>query len=497
LVTGGAARDRFAAARASAAATVAAGGQVLWLVPEQAVAEAVAAALAEGVPTLRWPSDGDEALRGALADEVARGTPVVVVGTYPALALPFAGLGDLIVWDGASASYKGLSGARSVARVDARALAAAAGARCTVVDPLATAELRAESAGGVHLELPRARPRAALVDLRSEPGWPLAAPLVRLLRQVAERGRQAVVIVPRRGFAAALGCRACGEVEMCPNCDLPLRWHARVGRLRCHRCGVERGAPVACSACGSSDLAPRPGAGTEWVAEAVRRAVPDLLVVQWDRDRREDPTPLLEGASGAIVGTTGVLRAPPLPNLALVALTSGDALLDHEDVRATESALRTLLVLPDLAGGDRRPLLVAQVHRPDHEVWRAWVAEDLDGAVADVMDGVARRREAFGYPPFRRWARVQVTHRERGRAAAAAQSIVEGLKAAGVPADDLLGPAPAAVARARGRYGFHAFVRAADDATLAARVARVDARPAPGATVRVDVDPYDVDVWLD
>ena len=141
-----------------------------------------------------------------------------------------------------------------------------------------------------------------------------------------------------------------------------------------------------------------------------------------------------------IVGTTGVLRAPPLPNLALVALTSGDALLDHEDVRATESALRTLLALPELAGGDRRPLLVAQVHRPDHEVWRAWVAEDLDGAIADVLQGVARRREAFGYPPFRRWARVQVAHRDRGRAAAAAHAIVERLQAAGVPAEDLLGP---------------------------------------------------------
>ncbi len=497
LVTGGSGRDRFLAARRAAAATVAAAGQVLWLVPEQAAADAVAAALAADLPTLRWPAGGDEAVRGALLEEVARGTPAVVVGTYPTLTLPFVGLGDVVVWDAASASYKGLSGARSVARVDARALAAAADARCIFVDPLATAELRAEVGEGPHLELPRARPRAAVVDLRREPGWPLTAPLVRLLRQVAERGRQAVVLAPRRGFAAALGCRACGEVEMCPNCDLPLRWHARIGRLRCHRCGVERGAPVACSACGSSDLAPRPGAGTEWVAEAVGRAVPDLVVVQWDRDRRDDPTPLLEGAAGAIVGTTGVLRAPPLPNLALVALTSGDALLDHEDVRATESALRTLLALPDLGGGDRRPLLVAQVHRPDHEVWRAWLAEDLDGAIEDVLVGVARRREAFGYPPFRRWARVQVTHRERGRAAAAAHAVVERLQAAGVPAEDLLGPAPAAVARVRGRYGFHAFVRAVDDATLATRVAWVDARPLPGATVRVDVDPYDVDVWLE
>ena len=92
---------------------------------------------------------------------------------------------------------------------------------------------------------------------------------------------------------------------------------------------------------------------------------------------------------------------------------------------------------------------------------------------------------------------MQVTHRERGRAAAAAQAVVERLRAAGVPMDDLLGPAPAAVARVRGRYGFHAFVRAEDDATLAARVAWIDPRPVPGAAVRVDVDPYDIESWLD
>jgi primosomal protein N' (replication factor Y) len=424
----------------------------------------------------------------------------------------------VVVWDAASASYKGFAGARSVARADARVLARAAAAAYAAADPLATSELRAEAgvrgvggapgaapgaapaaapSGSAHLALPRARPRSAVVDLRLEPGWPLAAPLVRLLRQVAERRRQAVLIVPRRGFAAALGCRACGEVVLCPNCDLPLRWHERVRRLRCHRCGFEQGPPLACPACGGEDLAPRPGAGTEWVAKALRDAVPGLEVVQWDRDRREDPTALLEGAPGALVGTTGVLRAPRLPQLALVALTAGDALLDHEDVRATESALRLLLALPDLAGGERRPLLVAQVHRPDHEVWRAWLDPELDAAVDRVLAGIDQRRAAFGYPPNRRWARVQVTHRDRAQASAAAHAVVDRLKAAGVPADDVLGPAPAPLARARGRYAFHAFVRAGTDDVLAERVARVDPRPAPGAVVRVDVDPYDIEGWLD
>jgi len=496
LISGGDAGDRWRATLPWLVEAVAAGRQALLLVPEHGQAERLSRAAARTVPTLRWGADLADDQRGAVAGELAAGTPALVVGTYPALALDLPGLARVAVWDAASGSHKQLAGARSVGRRDALELARAAGADWALVDPLATAELQAAGAART-LALPRPRPRGALLDLRRERGWPLCAPLVRLLRQVADRGRQALLIVPRRGYAAALGCRACGEVVMCPHCDLPLRWHARVERLRCHRCGVEAAAPDACPACGAPDLAPRPGAGTEWVAEAVRGVVPTLAVWRWDRDQRDDPAPLLAGEPGVMVGTTAALRLPPLPQLALVALTAGDALHDHEDVRAEERSLRVLLSLPDLAPPGRRPLLVAQVHRPEHEVWRTWLADDLDAAVDAFVARVIARRRRLGFPPARPWARLQVTHRDRATAAAAAHGVAGRLTAAGVPDDDVLGPAPAPVARARGRYAFHLLVRADDEATLASRLAHVDARPGGGVQVLVDVDPYDIETWLD
>jgi primosomal protein N' (replication factor Y) (superfamily II helicase) len=496
LLTGGDAKGRWAAAVDWLRPAVERGEQALLLVPETALAEPLARASAQRLPTLRWGSDLDDASRAALAAELAAGVAAVVVGTFPALALDLPRLARVLVWDAASGSYKGLAGARSVARSDALELARAAGAAWALVDPLGTAELRAIGAAR-SVALPRIAPRAVLLDLRREPGWPLSASLVRLLRQVAERGRQAVLLVPRRGYAAALGCRTCGELVMCPNCDLPLRWHQRVGRLRCHRCGVETAPPGSCPACRAEALAPRPGAGTEWVAEAVRGVLPGTPVWTWDRDHRDDPGPLLAGESGVLVGTQAVLRLPPLPQLSLVALTAGDALHDHEDVRAEEGSLRTLLTLPDLAPPGRRPLLVAQVHRPEHDVWRAWVDPDLDGAVDDFLARVMARREERGYPPARRWARVQLTHREPRAVAEAARALAGRLRTAGVPADDVLGPAPAPLARVRGRYAYHVFVRADDDAGLSARVAGIDLRPGGGVQVRLDVDPYDVETWLD
>ncbi|MBW6454306.1 MAG: hypothetical protein K0A98_00335 [Trueperaceae bacterium] len=496
LISGGDARARWRTTLPWLLGAVAAGRQALLLVPEQAQAETLSRAAAQAVPTLRWGADLADDQRAAVAGELAAGTPALLVGTYPALALDLPGLARVAVWDAASGSHKQLAGARSVGRRDALELARAAGAAWALVDPLATAELRAAGAER-EVALPRPRPRAALLDLRHETGWPLCAPLVRLLRQVAERRRQALLVVPRRGYAAALGCRSCGEVVMCPHCDLPLRWHARIERLRCHHCGYDSAAPDACPACGAPDLAPRPGAGTEWVAEAVHGVAPTLCVLRWDHDQRDDPAPLLAGEAGVVVGTTAALRLPPLPDLALVALTAGDALHDHEDVRAEERSLRVLLSLPDLASSERRPLLVAQVHRPEHEVWRTWLAEDLDGAVDAFIERVMARRRALGYPPARHWARVQLTHRDRAAAASAAHALAGRLLAAGVPEDDVLGPAPAPLARARGRYAFHVLVRADDEATLAARLAHVDARPGGGVRALVDVDPYDIETWLD
>src|SRR5690606_40147587 len=64
-----------------------------------------------------------------------------------------------------------------------------------------------------------------VADLNSSANWPLHPDLQLTLRQVRERSRQALVVVPRRGFSGAYGCNACGWQAPCPNCDLTLRFH--------------------------------------------------------------------------------------------------------------------------------------------------------------------------------------------------------------------------------------------------------------------------------
>ena len=490
LVHGGRRDERLAVLVAEVEAVVRARHQALVLMPEAAGVETLARRLAAAVPTLALHAEVESDLRRAVWREAAAGTPLALVGTYPALTAPLARLAQVHVWDAASSSHKLVAGTRGVTRRDAEVLADAAHAQRIAYDVVATAELRATRPERV-LALPYPPTRLATSDLRQSATWPLGGDLIRTLKQVAERGRQAVVVVPRRGFAAGLACRHCGAPVMCPHCDLPLRWHARRERLRCHQCGHTRPAPSGCAHCGGPELAPLPGAGTEWVAREVTRVVAPLPVWIVDADHRPDLEALYAGESGVVVGTTAALRLAPPPVVSLIAFTLGDALYGHEDFRAEEQALRTLLQAVEL-GGERRPLLLVQTFQSDHALWRAIAADDTGAAVSAFIDAVVARRARFGYPPASQWARIQVSHRDRGRAHAAATAAAATLRTAGVPDEALLGPVAAAIARVRDRYAVHLFVRAADDVTLAGWLGLLDMRPGDGVQVRVDVDPYDV-----
>ena len=495
LFHGGRSAQRLGALRALVEATVAEQHQALVVVPEAASIESVAASLALSVPTLALRADQPAQVRAAAWREAALGTPAAFVGTYPALAAPLSRLAHVHVWDAASPSYKLLFGTRSVVSRDAEALAEAARASLTWYDVLATAELRALPPRRVE-GLAYPPPRLVASDLRDSTTWPLGSDLIRVLRQVAERERQALVVVPRRGFAAGLACRSCGSPVMCPHCDLPLRWHAQRARLRCHQCGHARPAPDTCPECGGPELEPLPGAGTEWVKREVERVVRPLGVWQVDADHRPDLAPLFAGESGVVVGTSSVLRLPALPVLSLVAFTLGDALYSHEDFRAEELALRSLLQAADL-GGERRPLLLVQTFQSEHPLYRTLREPDLDTAVARFTEATRSRRQRYGYPPSARWARVQFAHRDRARAEAAAREAAERFRTAGLPEEALLGPVATGVARLRDRYSVHLFLRSADESNLAEALQHLDRRPGDGVQVRVDVDPYDVGMWLD
>lgn len=492
-VAGGLRRDRLAALLPLLQADLAAGRSPLILAPEVAWLEEAVAQLLPHAPVLMLSGAMDDARRARFWREAASGVPRIVAGTYPALLAPLPDPGTLVVLESAATSWKLPSGARLFVPAAARRLAALAARPLVLTEVTENAELRAGSAD--IFRLPGVAQRIHVSDLNHASGWPLDADLVRVLRQVAERGRQAVVLSSRRGFSGALSCRDCGAQVQCPHCDLPLRYHRAGGRLRCHQCGFDQALPRECSECGGSEFAPTRAAGTQWLADTVAGVAPGLPVLRFDGDRQDDLAPLYAGEPGVLVATVAALRRPPLPNVSLIAVALFDAHAGMSDFRAGEATLRLLLQLPELTT-QRRPLTVIQTFQPQNRVLTVLTADDQAAALDAFVTETCERRAAFGYPPYALLARAEISARTQPAAESAAERLAGTLRAAGAMPEEVLGPTPAPVARVRGRFVQHLLLRSRDDNRFRWLLGQVP-RGGDGARVRLDVDPRDVGATLE
>jgi primosomal protein N' (replication factor Y) len=116
------------------------------------------------------------------------------------------------------------------------------------------------------------------------------------------------------------------------------------------------------------------------------------------------------------------------------------------------------------------------------------VGHDYAGFAEIELD----RRRALGYPPFSRMLAVRVEGSEGG-ARRCAEAIGEAARPALDPGVSMLGPAPAAIERIRGRSRWHILFRAPELGALRRvhrAVAPLAQHPPGGAQVRFDVDPH-------
>ncbi len=425
------------------------------------------------------------------------GAARLVIGSAHALAAPLADLALVVVLEEGSDAHKLLSGSRAFVPDVAARVAAAHGAALAYVGTTPAAE-SVPHPGAV---LPPPRARVHVVDYAHPPqqpelgplsgahlgtgdlGYPLSHDLARLLRQVQERGRQAALLAPRRGYSALMRCPGCEHTPQCRNCDVHLRFHQDTRQLTCHQCGYHEALPERCDHCGERMWKAR-GPGTEWIAQEVTRLLPGMPVHRLDRDRQDDLSALYAGEAGVVVGTQLLLSQEAPPNLALIGITLADTWLNVSDFRASERYHRLLRQLAEWHP-ERAPMLVVQTFQADHPALTVLVGgrDTLAYPLAEE-----RARKALGYPPHARLAQVEVTAREAQRAQAAAQDLADALHGAGATAQEVLGPAPSPVARVRGVYPYHLFLRARNDARLAELLQVLDSRTWK-ARVRVDVNP--------
>ena len=449
---------------------------------------------------------------------IRRGELPIVIGARSAVFAPIPRLGAIIVDEEHEGSYKQEENlpyhARDVAVMRAKIESAVAvlGSATPSLESLYNAEwgryTRLDLPERVHA---RALPRIELVDMRAEKTPGGSAPVLsRALREAMgaaiARGEQTILFLNRRGFATQLFCHDCGHAFACPNCDISLVLHAGAGRarsLRCHACGHSEPRPEACAKCGGPGTELR-GIGTQRVEEEVRRALPGARTARLDRDsaaRRGAQAEILArlraGEVDVLIGTQMVAKGHDFPGVTVVGVISAESSLHFPDFRAAERTFQLLVQVAGRAGrGDREGVVLIQTYDPLNACLTRVQAHDGAGFYAAELD---HRRDPR-WPPYCRLVHLRVSAQTAPGAEAAAVRCADAARAA-AGADpaarsdvEVLGPAPAAIARVRNRWRWQVLLKGNDPAALR-RVARAVLRDVgrragrERALLAVDVDP--------
>ena len=194
------------------------------------------------------------------------------------------------------------------------------------------------------------------------------------------------------------------------------------------------------------------------------------------------------GAADIIIGTQLVAKGHNFPQLTLVGVIDADLGLQGSDLRAAERTFQLMRQVSGRAGRAHAPgLALLQSFQPEHPVIRAILSGDEEG----FWRAEAAEREATAMPPFARLAGVIITADD----AAAAFDLGTRLARQDGALRDIgamvYGPAPAPIARVRGRHRVRLLVKAPKGAALQPAIARWIAPVRQSAKLRlaVDIDP--------
>ena len=488
------------------------GRQSLILVPEIALTPQLLDRL-----EARFPGDVAVLHSGLTAAErwrhwwrIAHGAVKVVAGARSAVFAPVRELGLVVVDEEHDTSYKQEEGVR----YHGRDLAVVRGriVGCPVILGSATPSVEsyhnARSGRYRMLELTerveaRPMPRVEIVDLKSRPGQSTAdglfsAPLLSALRENHERGRQSLIFLNRRGFASFLQCWSCGFVFRCPRCSISLTYHLGRDSTFCHHCGFRQRKADACPECGNLSLS-EVGFGTERVEHELRRLLPKARIGRMDRD-----TTSARGAQERIfrawekgdldvlVGTQMVAKGHDVGGVTLVGVVLADSSLNIPDFRAAERTFQIISQVAGRAGRAREPgRVIVQTLVPGHYCFDPAKAHDYPTFFATET---GFRREV-GYPPFQHLVHLRLDGTNEDKVARGARDLARALRREKPQAPlEILGPAPAPIARLRSRYRWQILLKGRSRPALLAMARRAVALVPRGRAFRihVDVDPHNM-----
>ena len=409
---------------------------------------------------------------------VKKGLAKIAVGTRSAVFAPFENLGLIIMDEEQEHTYK----AENKPRFHATELAKfrCNFNKCTLLLSSATPDVRsyfyAES-GRYSLFTLKERfgsaklPQVEIVDMNEELSrgntTGFSDFLLEKLEETISNGKQAILLLNRRGFNTFAACKSCKEVVTCPNCSISMTYHSKNNRLMCHYCGHSMTYSDKCPTCGSKGLR-LSGTGTQKAENILEDLLPDARILRLDADtvmaknsHEKHLSAFGRGEYDILIGTQMVAKGLDFPNVTLVGVLNADQMLYSDDYRSFEQAFSMLTQVVGRSGrGESEGLAVIQTFTPENPTIELAANQDY---LSFYENEIAMRR-ALIYPPFADLLLMGFVGNDKYKTANCAKAFFMRLKeelSENLPDFPIrvLGPSPALVSKVSNKYRYKIIIK--------------------------------------
>lgn len=274
---------------------------------------------------------------------------------------------------------------------------------------------------------------------------------------------QSLIFHNRRGSSRLQVCSTCDWVNNCPNCHIPLVFHADEYSLRCHTCGFKTKPELICPVCSSATLSLR-GYGTKQIVSELEKLFPEARIIRFDADNTKKESTLAynfeelqQGKFDIIVGTQILAKGLDLPKLSLVGILQAESGLTMPDFRSSERTFQLITQVIGRVGRGHLPgQVIIQTLAPNHPAITLAAKEDY----TEFYNSEITERKSSLNPPFRYQAKLYAKYNSESSARRAANLVIGDLKKdlslAGL---QIIGPSPAFKERVAGKYQYQIIIK--------------------------------------
>ncbi len=347
-------------------------------------------------------------------DRVKNGFARVVIGTRTAVFAPVKDLGLIVMDEEHESTYKSEASPRFHARDIA--VQRCKYNKCMLLLASATPSIESyfcAKVGKYSLHKLDKRygnavlPVTETVDMNDElvkgNPTPFSERLIEVIKEEKKAGKQAILLLNRRGYNTFVRCRSCREPVICPNCNITMNYHRANNRLMCHYCGHSMDFLQKCPKCHGENISYE-GIGTQRAQFQLEELIPDAKILRVDADSVDEIDShekmfrdFSEGKYDIMIGTQMVAKGLNFPNVTVVGVLMADQSLYSDDFRSYE---RTFSLITQVSGrsgrGQARGKSVIQTYTPENTIIDLAAAQDYESFYSEEI----KIRKAMLYPPF-------------------------------------------------------------------------------------------------